>query len=487
MANYKTYYVLLILACGTSLLLTPLIIRLATRLGVLDHPGTRKIHRQPVPLLGGLAVAGGVWLPILALCFYDNRVTAVLRERGEMLLLILLSGLAMLFVGMIDDFRGLNARKKFFVQLPVAVVLVLSDIHFENLTIPGLGTVDLGWLGPVLTVLWLVGITNAINLVDGIDGLAAGVAMFAAAASALIAVHNNNVVAAVLMTAVAGACLGFLPFNFNPARIFLGDTGSLFLGMTLAVCSVTTSQKGVLATSLLIPILVLGFPIVDTLLAMTRRVVQGKSMFTSDAGHIHHRMLAYGLSHRQAAIAIYAVCILCGLVGLVTVLENNLGIAIGFAGLFFVLYVGLRSLGYVKTLMNLVNSPERLKFKTLYYCVEMNKCKLGLAADPRQVAEILEAVCREFEKPGFRLQIPGANGHLFQHRWFRNGAGALPDGVPAELTSEAHEFANTGMTIEFFFTPRNDLDELQVEKRNLLASLAEAANDRIAALQAVKG
>jgi UDP-GlcNAc:undecaprenyl-phosphate GlcNAc-1-phosphate transferase len=481
MANYKTYYVLLILACGTSLLLTPLIMRLATRLGAMDHPGARKVHRQPIPLLGGLAVALGVWLPILALFWYDNRVSAALRERGDMVLLIFLSGLAMLFVGVIDDLRGLNARKKFLVQLPVAIVLVVSGIQFKNLTIPGLGSVDLGFWGPILTVMWLVGITNAINLVDGIDGLAAGVAMFAGAASAMIALHNNNVVAAVLMTALVGACFGFLPFNFNPARIFLGDTGSLFLGMTLAVCSMTTSQKGVLATSLLIPILVLGFPIVDTLLAMTRRVVQGKSMFSSDAGHIHHRMLAYGLSHRQAALAIYAVCILCGLVGLVTVLENNLGIAIGFAGLFFVLYVGLRSLGYVKTLMNLVNSPERLKFKTLYYCAEMTKCKIGLAADSRQLAQILETLCREFEKPGFCLQIPGANNEVFRHRWFRDQGADATGGNSGQLASEAHEFTNTGVKIEFFFVPRNDHDELHLEKRNLLGSLAEVANDRVAA------
>ncbi|WCJ59753.1 MraY family glycosyltransferase [Fontisphaera persica] len=478
MGNYKTYAVLVALSCGLALVLTPLIRRLALRANVLDHPGTRKIHHRPIPLLGGLAIALAMWLPITALWLYDNRVAAFLRAREGMVLQILLSGLAMLLLGVYDDLRGLNARKKLMAQLPVALVLVISGVGFESITIPSLGSVPLGWAGPVLTLLWLVGITNAINLVDGIDGLASGVAFFAATTIAVISIYNDNVVGAVIMTALAGACLGFLPYNFNPARIFLGDTGSLFLGMTLAVSSLLTSQKGTLAASLLIPVLVLGFPVIDTLLAMVRRAVRGKSMFSGDAGHIHHRLLARGLSHRQASLIIYAFCLLCGLVALVTVMENSMGMAFGFAALFVVLFAGLRALGYWKALSQLGKSPERLQFKFLYHVAELAKCKLALANDVQQIPQILQMVCQEYQKPGFKISWP-ANGHhaAAEHLWLQPEISTVKD-----LPVETHEFSDTGMRLDFYLHHRDDQDELHLEKRNLLSSLAEAANQRLAAL-----
>lgn len=478
MGSYKTYIVLLALSCGLGLLLTPLVQRLARRANVLDHPGTRKIHHRPIPLLGGLAIALAMWLPIAALWLYDNRVAALLRLREASVLQILLSGLAMLLLGLYDDLKGLNARKKFMAQLPVAIVLVLAGVGFQSVTIPSLGTVSLGWAGPLLTVLWLIGITNAINLVDGIDGLACGVSFFAAATIAIISIYNDHAVGAVIMTALAGACLGFLPYNFNPARIFLGDTGSLFLGMTLAVSALLTSQKGTLATSLLIPVLVLGFPIIDTLLAMIRRAVRGKSMFSGDAGHIHHRLLARGLNHRQASLIIYAFCLLCGMVALITVMENNLGMAFGFAALFLVLFAGLRALGYWKALTQLGKTPERLHFRLLYHVAELAKCKLALATNIQQIPQILQMVCEEYQKPGFKISWPGNGCHAAgEHIWLQPGLHNV-NGLPVET----HEFTDTGMRLDFYLHHRDDQDELHLEKRNLLSALAEAANHRLADL-----
>ncbi|MCX8157020.1 MAG: undecaprenyl/decaprenyl-phosphate alpha-N-acetylglucosaminyl 1-phosphate transferase [Verrucomicrobiae bacterium] len=478
MGNYKTYLGLLALACGLGLLLTPIVRWLASRAGILDHPGTRKIHHRPIPLLGGLAVALAMWLPIAALWMYDNRVANLLRAQEAAVLQILLSGVAMLLLGIYDDLRGLNARKKLMAQLPVAVALVVSGVGFQSITIPSLGSVSLGWAGPLLTLLWLIGITNAINLVDGIDGLACGVSFFAAATIAAISIYNDNTVGAVIMTALAGACLGFLPYNFNPARIFLGDTGSLFLGMTLAVSALVTSQKGTLAASLLIPVLVLGFPIIDTLLAMVRRAVRGKSMFSGDAGHIHHRLLARGLNHRQASIIIYGFCLLCGLVALVTVMENSAGMAFGFAALFVVLFAGLRALGYWKALTQLGRTPERLHFKLLYHVAEAARCKLALATEIEQIPQILQSVCVEYQKPGFKISWPG-NGHHQggEHLWLAPGVDSLHS-----LPVETHEFTDTGMKLEFYLRRRDDQDELHLEKRNLLSTLAEAANQRLAFL-----
>ena len=478
MGSYKTYFVLLALSFGLALLLTPLVRWFAFRFQILDHPGTRKIHHRPIPLLGGLAIALAMWLPIAALWMYDNRIANLLRAREAVVLHILLSGLAMLLLGLYDDFKGLNARRKLMAQLPVAAVLVLAGVGFENLTLPTLGSVPLGWAGPVLTMLWIIGITNAINLVDGIDGLACGVSFFAATTIAIISIYNDNTIGAVMMTALAGACLGFLPFNFNPARIFLGDTGSLFLGMTLAVSALLTSQKGTLAASLLIPVLVLGFPIIDTLLAMVRRAVRGKSMFSGDAGHIHHRLLARGLNHRQASLIIYAFCLLCGLVAMVTVMQNSAGMVFGFVALFLVLIAGLHTLGYWKALTQLGKTPERLHFRLLYHVAEAAKCKLALAQDVEQIPPILQMVCQEYQKPGFKISWPG-NGHHqgAEHIWL------APDIQNVkELPVEAHEFTDTGMKLEFYLRHRDDQDELHLEKRNLLSTLAEAANRRLATL-----
>ncbi|MEI7733635.1 MAG: MraY family glycosyltransferase [Verrucomicrobiota bacterium] len=483
MAFYKTYWVVFIMAGVVSLVLTPLVIWLAKWLDIVDHPGNRKIHQQAVPLLGGLAVAVGMWLPVYALSFHSNLVNSNLFAQGRLVLLILLSGFIMLLVGVVDDIRGLNARKKFLIQLPIAVALVLSGVRFSNITIPGLGTVPLDFIGPLLSIIWIIGITNAINLVDGLDGLAVGVALFAAGTNALIAIIHGNVVAAVLLTALTGACLGFLPYNTNPARVFLGDTGSLFLGMTLAVSSMITAQKGIMATSMLIPVLVLGYPIADTLLSMTRRAIRGKSMFSADAGHIHHRLLHLGLTHRQSAFAIYLVCALFSLLALVSVFQNSLGIAIGLVGVFFVSYTGLRTLGYWKTMVALLNSPERMKFKALNHYAEFAKCKIAIAENQRQIIDLLQGACQEYGKAGVRITLPNPapNAQAIQYQWFleRDTSQTVPPG----LTHDNHEF-DSGLKIQFYFIPKANSDELHLEKRNLLAKIAEAADERFSQIMA---
>jgi UDP-GlcNAc:undecaprenyl-phosphate GlcNAc-1-phosphate transferase len=268
--HFRTYFVCFLIGAFVAWALTPWVIRLALRVGAVDRPANRKIHLRVVPTLGGMALFAGMWIPLVLLLLYDNAVARNVMANGQKLLLILLGGLAMVAIGILDDVRGVRARWKFAVQFPVAMALVAAGVRFQTLGFPFIGVIDLGVMGYGVSVLWLVGVTNALNLIDGIDGLATGVAYLIAVSLAILSIYHNQPLLAVVMCSMAGACFGFLRFNFSPAKIFLGDSGSLFLGITLAVSATFGSVKEQLGSSLLMPVVLLGYPIADTLLSMAR-------------------------------------------------------------------------------------------------------------------------------------------------------------------------------------------------------------------------
>jgi UDP-GlcNAc:undecaprenyl-phosphate GlcNAc-1-phosphate transferase len=214
----------------------------------------------------------------------------------------------MCLVGVIDDTRGLRAVHKLLIQVAVAALAFACGLRMDGVHVPLLGDIDAAALALPLTVLWIVGVMNAINLIDGLDGLAAGVVFFAATTNLVVAWLNGTWLVAGLSGATAGAVFGFLFYNFNPARIFMGDSGSYFLGYVLASTALLGTQKKSTAVSLLVPVMALGVPIFDTLFAMVRRVLERRSVFSPDRGHIHHRLLDMGLTHRRAVMIIYAVC-----------------------------------------------------------------------------------------------------------------------------------------------------------------------------------
>lgn len=486
MLSYKTYLAVFLLAMGLAWFVTPLVIRLAGRWGALDKPGNRKIHRRTVPLLGGLAIATGMWLPLVGVLYYNNSVATALGQRSGAVLAVLVGGLFMLVLGMVDDFKGLNARQKFSVQVPVACLLVALGIKFTSVTLPGWGTVQLGHGAYLISLLWVLGVTNAVNIIDGMDGLATGVALVAAATSAVVAIYYGNVVEAVMMCALAGACLGFLRYNFNPARIFLGDTGSLFLGVTLATSAMASTYKGVVGASLLLPVVILGYPIADTLLSITRRVYRGKSPFSGDASHIHHRLLAVGLTHRQAALAIYAVCVLCGVVAVAALVQNGMVMAAGLLAGLVVALRGLHVLGYLNVFLDKEVPHDRLVFQSMYAFAAMMEAKIKLAANQRQLVEYVTEICREFGKAAFQMKMPGRHVQ-YGMSWADRG---LPAGVPppgqgamGSFSEIVHEFPDTGICIAFYFIKAGEQDEFRIEKRNLLAKLAGAVSERYKELQ----
>ena len=289
---------------------TPWVRRLAWRFGVLDQPSDRKVHTEPMARLGGLAVFAGFCLPWLGFLLLKNRVAGIFAEYWEMFWALLAGGLAMLLLGIYDDLKGLKATPKFIVQTAVAVTLYYAGFKITRLTNPFGPAIELEWLSLPISVLWMVGITNAINLLDGIDGLATGVTACIAMSLALINIVYGNVIVALLTLALAGACFGFLPFNSSPARIFLGDTGSLFMGLMLACIGILSLFKAATATFILVPVLIFGVPLFDTAAVMLGRLVRRRPLFEGDKTHVHHRLLRAGMTHKEAAFYLYAVTLL---------------------------------------------------------------------------------------------------------------------------------------------------------------------------------
>jgi len=298
------------LAFLMTYILTPLVRRLAFRVGALDQPDPRKIHHQPMPRLGGLAI----YLVFVVIVFFS-------QSWDIRLLGLLLGGTIIVITGIIDDIRGLSAWVKLLVQILAAFILFIVGIRVDFLTNPFNGLVMLGSFAAPITIFWIVGITNALNLIDGLDGLATGTAAIASATLGVIALMEGNIMIATLDFVITGACLGFLRYNFYPAKIFLGDSGSLFLGFNLAALSVLGLTKSATIISLIIPVVVLGIPIMDTSFATLRRYLQHKPIFQPDKEHFHHRFLEKGWSQKKTVLVIYGVN---GILGMSAILLNVL-------------------------------------------------------------------------------------------------------------------------------------------------------------------
>jgi UDP-GlcNAc:undecaprenyl-phosphate GlcNAc-1-phosphate transferase len=326
-----TVYLLLALTSAVlSLALTPLIGRGSRLLGLVDAPGGRKVHTESVPRLGGLAVALAAGLALILTWAIgpgaiDPASWAALRP------FLLAAGL-IFTAGLIDDVRGLGPTAKLIVEFAAAGVIMSSGLLIERVTLLG-STWQLGWVAWPITAAWLVGMTNAFNLIDGIDGLAAGITVLAGSACGAILVVRGHVPEALLLAALVGAALGFLVFNFAPASIFLGDSGSLVAGFVLAATAITGWQKGATALATAVPLMIFALPIADSALALLRRSVarpsDGRSIGSilrqiaePDREHIHHRMLAMGWSVRRTVLILYAVTAILSLLALGTAEVN---------------------------------------------------------------------------------------------------------------------------------------------------------------------
>jgi len=306
------------MALGISAVTTPVVLHFARRWRLLDQPdGMRKIHTDPMPRLGGVAIAAGFLAPILALLLYTNFFAIELREHVHRVLFFSLGVLGVLALGIYDDIKGCSAWSKLAGQGAVGVLIWQAGLRLETFTLFG-QAVDIGAWSLPLTMLWVAGFVNAMNLIDGLDGLAAGVAFFAALSLFLTAIIDNNLMLGLFAAALGGSVLGFLFYNFSPALIFMGDSGSMTIGFIFATAGLWSAGRRATLLAVGLPILALGLPMLDTTLAFMRRALSGRSPFHSDRQHIHHRLLDAGLSQRQAVLTLYLVCsVLTGMVVLV--------------------------------------------------------------------------------------------------------------------------------------------------------------------------
>jgi len=332
--RFGSVFILAFLIC---FLLTPLARKIAYVVGAVDIPkDKRKIHKKPMPRLGGLAIYFGVIACLLVYIKLDRELIG-----------IILASSFIVIAGILDDIFELRAIYKLAAQLIAAIIFVVFGNTIDWMSNPFGEMFKLGILGIPLTILWVVGITNAVNLIDGLDGLAAGVATISSVTLFIVSILNQRYEAAVITIAIAGACLGFLPFNFNPAKIFMGDTGSMFLGFMLSAISVYSTIKSATALAVAVPILAIGLPIFDTFFAIIRRLINKKPIMKPDKGHIHHRLLDKGLTQRQAVLVMYGISILFGFSAILISDSNLLKGTIVLGMTLFIAYSGARLIGII--------------------------------------------------------------------------------------------------------------------------------------------
>ncbi len=297
-----------LVAALISAIATPIVRKGAIRFGFMDIPkDERRVHKKAIPLSGGLAIFLAVVAAVLIFLPIEREKIAYLVGASVIVL-----------TGLYDDKFAMSAKAKFAMEILAAAILIFGGIKITFFTNPFYSAdllINLDWLAIPITIFWVVGITNTINLIDGLDGLACGISAIASISLMFVAHRLHHDEMAILAAILAGGCLGFLPFNFNPAKIFMGDTGALFLGFTLSFLAIEGVMKSIAMITIFIPVLILGVPVFDTTFAMIRRKLSGKSIAEADKGHLHHRLLRHGLNQRQTVLALYGVSIVFGGIG----------------------------------------------------------------------------------------------------------------------------------------------------------------------------
>lgn len=340
-----------LLAFITTFVVTPHTMRLAKKVGAIDIPNDRRVNKKPMPRLGGLAVISGFFVSIIYL-FITTSIEGKLNLFGQENYYIKMIGF---FVGIvvfgitcyIDDVKGIPSLVKLASQIIASIIVVACGIRIENISIPFTqGKIVISEVfSYIITICWIVGITNAINLIDGLDGLSSGVTLISCLSLLMVfALNGSPLIAIVLITALAGALVGFLPFNFSPAKTFIGDTGSNFMGFSLAIISILGVAKTYTALVLIAPIIILGMPIFDTIFAIFRRIIKGKSIkavFKPDKGHLHHKLMSKGYTQKQAVLIMYGITAILGMFAVI-LLESGIWKALSFA----ILIIAIVAIGY---------------------------------------------------------------------------------------------------------------------------------------------
>lgn len=350
-----------LLAFITAFVITPYTIRLARKVGAVDIPNDRRVNKKPMPRLGGLAVIAGFLVSAIYLVItmrIENKIDFMADGLNKKILGFFLGAAVLGITCFIDDVKGIKPLAKLAGQTLAAVLVVSSGLLIDNFTIPFKenSVVLNDVISYILTIGWIVGITNAINLIDGLDGLSSGITLISCISLLIIfSLNESPLIAIILITALAGGIVGFLPYNFNPAKTFIGDIGSNFMGYAIAVISILGVAKTYTAIVIIAPIIVLALPIFDTLWAIIRRIVKTKSIkgvFKADKGHLHHRLMARGYNQKQAVLILYGITATLGMTAII-LLDSGIWKAISFA----LLVIAIVAIGY-KDILHLREDEE---------------------------------------------------------------------------------------------------------------------------------
>ena len=411
-----------ILSFCVAFVLTPLFRNLAIRWGFVDQPDrVRKFHTRPIPRIGGVSIFITYWVTLGLLLLSPFRDGYIIRSHIDVVRNLLSAATIIFFTGLLDDLLGLKVWQKFAAQFVASIVAVSAGVQINGIA----GHHISSWWAIPITLIWLVGCTNAFNLIDGVDGLAAGVGLFATTTTLISALLEQNLGLAIATLPLAGALLGILRFNFNPASIFLGDSGSLFIGFLLGCYSILWSQKSATMLGMTAPLIALSIPLLDTGLAIVRRFLRHQPIFGADRGHIHHKLLARGLTPRRVAVLIYLICGICAALSLLQGFVHE-----RFEGAIIVLFcagawIGVQHLGYAEFGMarRLVLTGNFRRLLNAELQLSTFREDLAAAVTPDQCWEILQHTYREFGfhgirfKLGDRLYTHTTNGHHPSHAW----------------------------------------------------------------------
>ena len=412
------FFAIFFLSLLFSFVLTRYVRDFATRRGwVATATQERHLHSTPLPRLGGIAIFISFALSMLAAALMASRIPDLHSALSPRTLLTILAPATLVFLlGVYDDLYSVGPYAKFAVQALAAGMLFAGGLRILNIPVL-FGSHQLPWfVGLPLTILWVLAITNAFNLIDGLDGLAAGSALFSTLVAFVVTLLNGYSLVTVMTIALAGAILGFLRYNFNPATIFLGDSGSLFIGFLLSAIALAGAQKAPTIVAVAIPVVSFGLPILETSLSILRRLISGRPVFTADREHIHHKLLQHGLTHRQVVIVLYAVSAVFALLSLFLLWPtgSSLGLVLAVVGIG--VWIGVQHLGYLE-----LGELGRVAHRTLEQrqivinnlAIRRATEELKAARDYDQIRRVLEAAfsCNDFDAFDVRFKLFSGESH----------------------------------------------------------------------------
>jgi UDP-GlcNAc:undecaprenyl-phosphate GlcNAc-1-phosphate transferase len=420
----KTFIFTYLCSCILAVVITPIVIAVGRKLRIYDSPTARKVHTGQIPRIGGVAIFLSSTLLVMTVLFLDNTIGDRFRNIQTQVIALLGAATFIFLVGFVDDVRGVRVRYKLMAQIVAAGAMYLAGARIESLNFASLFTLQFGLVSFPLTILWIIGITNAVNLIDGLDGLAAGICAIACTVIAVFALVRGEPVLVVMMLALMGSLSGFLFFNFNPAHIFMGDCGSMFLGFILGATSIMCAMKSGTMVALALPAVVLGLPIFDTAFSILRRYLNRWAITSPDRGHLHHRLLDMGLQHRHVVIILYAITALAAGLGMFMMVTRGGSTIVIFFCVVLLLLLVFRAVGAIRLRetiamikYNKAISKEAAEDTRLFQEIHLAFRQI---VSFRQWWQMVSDVAEKEALSELCLTVTGKNGHKHEFTWRSN-------------------------------------------------------------------